>query len=89
MSPNLCPYNAAQVIASPRYDTFSDLNNFPLTAGDRITLTTKRGDTGAAETFTNQTITGVTVNADGNIEIACSIAGTATSRTGIAPLNLL
>ena len=78
MSPNLCPYNAAQVIASPRYDTFSDLNNFPLTAGDRITLKTKRGDTGAVEDFTNQTITGVTVNADGNIEIACSIAGTAT-----------
>ena len=64
MSPNLCPYDAAQVIASPRYNTFSDLNNFPLTAGDRITLKTIRGDNGAAEDFVDQTITGVTINGD-------------------------
>ena len=78
LTPKLCPYDGARVIASPRYDTFSDLNDFPLTTGDRITLNTTKGTDGTAEAFTDQTITGVTVNADGNIELSVSIAGTAT-----------
>jgi hypothetical protein len=78
LSPNLAPFGAAKVIASPRYNKFSDLNNCPLTAGDRITINCKRGDTGAAVVFTDQTITGVTVNGDGNIQLTVAIVSTAT-----------
>ena len=69
---------AAAVIGSPRYNTFSDLNDCPLTVGDRVTFDSIRGDNGAAFQATDQPITGITINADGNIELAVNITAVAT-----------